>query len=62
MELKTLEIYEKLISDIKALKREHKKLILKAQKKTITSDEVKHLHKLIEIHNKLESTAKKNLG
>lgn len=58
MNPKTLDIYEKLISALREIRKEHKKLIDKAKKKTITDDEKVKLRELIKAHNKLEKLRK----
>lgn len=58
MSPKTLEIYEKSIKAIRAIRAEHKKLIKKAKDKTITPEEVKTLRELIKAHNQIEKLRK----
>lgn len=59
MNPKTLELYEKIISALREIRKEHRKLIDKAKKKTITSDESKQLRELINVHNHLEKIRQK---
>lgn len=58
MNPKTLDIYEKLTSALREIRKEHKKLIDKAKKKTIADDENKKLRELIKLNNKLEKLRK----
>lgn len=54
MSPRDLEIYEKAIEALKAIKKEHKRLMGKLKNKTITEDENKQLRELIKAHNKIE--------
>lgn len=58
MNPKTLDLYEKMITALKEIRKEHKRLIEKAKKKTITPDESRRLRELIKAHNKLEKMRK----
>ena len=58
MNPKSLEIYEKAIDVLKAIRKEHKRLIERAKKKTITEDEKIKLRELIKAHNKIEKLRK----
>lgn len=58
MSPKSLEIYEKAIEALKAIRKEHKRLIERAKKKTITEEEKKELRELIKAHNKIEKLRK----
>lgn len=58
MSPKSLEIYEKTIEALKAIRKEHKRLIERAKKKTITEEEKVELRELIKAHNKIEKLRK----
>lgn len=58
MSPKTRDLFDKIVSALKGIRTEHKKLINKARKKTITPEEKKKLTELIKLHNKLEKLQK----
>ncbi len=54
----TLDIYEKAVEALQAIKKQHKKLIEKAKNKTISNDEKAQLKEIIKVYNKVEKLRK----
>lgn len=61
MSPQTLEKYNQILNGLNESYKEHRRLITKLHKKTITESELKDLHKIIQIVNKLEKHRKQIL-